>query len=328
MPLSEDPSPQPTPTAANAAPTNSDHPRASHTSNRVAAAKPGANHGGGSSGSSMSTEALTAATVRAIANINIQDYSHSPIHTAILQRDYHALRRILASVPHPPIPGSIKTEEQSLAAEVQADVAQRTLDRRDVPHKESPLCLAVRLGDRAAVELLVQAGADVSLQNGGGWTAIQEAVCTRDEVIATAILRHSGVQVWARYMRRLPALAAILTRMRDFYMEVTWSFESSVIPFVSRIAPSDTYRIWKRGPRLRADMTLAGFDGFRLVSGLQASMRDFYMEVTWSFESPIIPFVLRIAPSDTYRIRKRGPRLRTDMTSRGLMDSGTLSSPV
>ncbi|GJP50165.1 hypothetical protein CLOM_g9310 [Closterium sp. NIES-68] len=212
----------------------------------------------------MSTEALVAATVRAVANINLQDYSHSPIHSAILQRDYSALRRIIASVPRPPVPGSIKTEEQSLAAEVQADVARRVLDRRDVPQKESPLCLAVRLGDRAAVELLVQAGADVSLQNGGGWTAIQEAVCTRDEAIAAAILRHSGVQVWARYMRRLPALAAILTRMRDFYMEVTWSFESSVIPFVSRIAPSDTYRIWKRGPRLRADMTLAGFDGFRV----------------------------------------------------------------
>ncbi|MBA0599890.1 hypothetical protein Gorai_006090 [Gossypium raimondii] len=52
--------------------------------------------------------------------------------------------------------------------------------------------------------------------------------------------------------------------MRDFYMEITFHFESSVIPFISRIAPSDTYKIWKRGANLRADMTLAGFDGFRI----------------------------------------------------------------
>ena len=47
-------------------------------------------------------------------------------------------------------------------------------------------------------------------------------------------------------------------------MEITFHFESSVIPFIGRIAPSDTYRIWKRGSNLRADMTLAGFDGFRI----------------------------------------------------------------
>ncbi|KAL0388254.1 UNVERIFIED_CONTAM: Ankyrin repeat domain-containing protein 13B [Sesamum radiatum] len=47
-------------------------------------------------------------------------------------------------------------------------------------------------------------------------------------------------------------------------MEITFHFESSVIPFISRIAPSDTYKIWKRGANLRADMTLAGFDGFRI----------------------------------------------------------------
>ena len=57
---------------------------------------------------------------------------------------------------------------------------------------------------------------------------------------------------------------AAMKRMRDFYMEITFHFESSVIPFIGYIAPSNTYKIWKRGSNLRPDMTLAGFDGFQI----------------------------------------------------------------
>ena len=57
---------------------------------------------------------------------------------------------------------------------------------------------------------------------------------------------------------------AAMKRMWDFYMEINFHFESSLIPFVSRVAPSYTYKIWKRGSNLRANMTLVGFDGFRI----------------------------------------------------------------
>lgn len=52
--------------------------------------------------------------------------------------------------------------------------------------------------------------------------------------------------------------------MRDFYMEISFHFESSIVPFVGKIAPSDTYRIWKRDGNLRADTSLAGFDGMKV----------------------------------------------------------------
>ncbi|KAL4579808.1 hypothetical protein LXL04_015975 [Taraxacum kok-saghyz] len=53
---------------------------------------------------------------------------------------------------------------------------------------------------------------------------------------------------------------------------ITSSASRSVIPFIGRIALSDTYRIWKRGSNPHADMTLAGFDGFRIQQSDQTFM--------------------------------------------------------
>jgi hypothetical protein len=191
-------------------------------------------------------------------------YAHSPAHLAVARRDYAALRRIIGTLPQLAKAGEVNTEEESIAAELQADAVSAVIDRRDVPGRETPLHLAVRLRDHTSAEILMAAGADWSLQNENGWSALQEAVCTREESIAMIIARHYQPLAWAKWCRRLPRIVASVARIRDFYMEITFHFESSVIPFIGRIAPSDTYRIWKRGSNLRADMTLAGFDGFRI----------------------------------------------------------------
>lgn len=191
-------------------------------------------------------------------------YVHSPAHLAVARRDYAALRRTISTLPQLAKAGEVNTEGDSLAAELQADAVSAVIDRRDVPGRETPLHLAVRLRDPISAEILMAAGADWSLQNENGWSALQEAVCTREESIAMIIARHYQPLAWAKWCRRLPRIVASMARIRDFYMEITFHFESSVIPFIGRIAPSDTYRIWKRGSNLRADMTLAGFDGFRI----------------------------------------------------------------
>ena len=191
-------------------------------------------------------------------------YVHSPAHLAVARRDYAALRRIVSTLPRVAKAGEVNTEEESMAAEVHADAISAVIDRRDVPGRETPLHLAVRLRDPVSAEILMAAGADWSLQNENGWSALQEAVCNREESIAMIIARHYQPLAWAKWCRRLPRIVASASRIRDFYMEITFHFESSVIPFIGRIAPSDTYQIWKRGSNLRADMTLAGFDGFRI----------------------------------------------------------------
>ncbi|KAI3466565.1 hypothetical protein Pfo_023228 [Paulownia fortunei] len=58
--------------------------------------------------------------------------------------------------------------------------------------------------------------------------------------------------------------------MRDFYMEISFHFESSIVPFVGKIAPSDTYKIWKRDGNLRADTSLAGYDGLKIQRANQS----------------------------------------------------------
>ncbi|KAG6478520.1 ankyrin repeat domain-containing protein 13C-like [Zingiber officinale] len=195
---------------------------------------------------------------------DLSKYSHSPAHLAVLRRDHVGLRRTVSALPRLPKAGEVTTEEESLAGELTADAVSAVIDRRDVPHRETPLHLAVRLRDPISAEILMSAGADWSLQNENGWSALQEAVCTREDSIAKIIARHYQPLAWAKWCRRLPRIVSSISQIQDFYMEITFNFESSVIPFIGRIAPSDTYRIWKRGPNLRADMTLAGFDGFRI----------------------------------------------------------------
>ncbi|GFZ14369.1 ankyrin repeat family protein [Actinidia rufa] len=161
-------------------------------------------------------------------------YAHSPAHLAVSRRDYATLKKVISTLPRLAKAGEVNTEEESLAAEVQADAVSAVIDRRDVPGRETPLHLAVRLRDPISAEILMAAGADWSLQNENGWSALQEAVCTREENIAMIIARHYQPLAWAKWCRRLPRIALSL-RHPEF-----------------------------RGSNLRADMTLAGFDGFRI----------------------------------------------------------------
>ncbi|CAM8925443.1 hypothetical protein QQ045_022323 [Rhodiola kirilowii] len=195
---------------------------------------------------------------------DLSKYAHSPAHLAVAKRDYAALKQIIASLPKLAKDGEVSNEEESLAAETDADAVSAVIDRRDVPGRMTPLHLAVQLRDPISAEILMAGGADWSLQNENGWSALQEAVCTREETIAMIIARHYQPLAWAKWCRRLPRIVCSANRIRNFYMEISFHFESSVIPFIGRIAPSDTYRIWKRGSNLRADMTLAGFDGLRI----------------------------------------------------------------
>ncbi|KAL7602721.1 uncharacterized protein LOC111907857 [Lactuca sativa] len=202
--------------------------------------------------------------------IKPDEYSHSPVHYAVAVGDHTTLSRIVASLPRLADPTRIHSESDSLNQERLSDQIAAVLDRRDNPKRETPLHIAVRTNDAFAARALANAGADVSLQNADGWNALQEAVCRRCTDIVAILVQYHHVSAWSKWRRRLPRLLAVLRRMRDFYMEISFHFESSIVPFVGKIAPSDTYKIWKRDGNLRADTSLAGYDGLKIQRANQS----------------------------------------------------------
>ncbi|XP_073299058.1 uncharacterized protein [Primulina huaijiensis] len=202
--------------------------------------------------------------------IRPQDYAGSPVHYSVALGDHATLNKLLSSVPRLADPTTIRTESDSVSQERLVDKITSALDRRDNSLRETPLHLAVRLNDVIATRALVTAGADISLQNGAGWNPLQEALLHRSTEIVSVLVQRHHLAAWSKWRRRLPSVVAALRRMRDFYMEISFHFESSIVPFVGKIAPSDTYKIWKREGNLRADTSLAGFEGLKIQRANQS----------------------------------------------------------
>ncbi|XP_063306103.1 ankyrin repeat domain-containing protein 13B isoform X4 [Pelobates fuscus] len=135
---------------------------------------------------------------------------------------------------------------------------QEQLEQVD-PRGRTPLHLATTLGHIECARVLLNHGADVSKENRSGWTVLQEAVSTRDLELVRLILRHRDYQRTIKRLAGIPILLEKLRKAQDFYVEMKWEF-TSWVPLVSKICPSDTYKVWKSGQNLRVDTTLLGFD--------------------------------------------------------------------
>ncbi|XP_053131026.1 ankyrin repeat domain-containing protein 13B isoform X2 [Hemicordylus capensis] len=142
--------------------------------------------------------------------------------------------------------------ERELGAK-QVDIEQ--LD----PRGRTPLHLATTLGHLECARILLRHGADVAKENRSGWTVLQEAVSTGDLELIQLVLRYRDYQRAIKRLAGIPVLLEKLRKAQDFYVEMKWEF-TSWVPLVSKICPSDTYKVWKCGQNLRVDTTLLGFD--------------------------------------------------------------------
>ncbi|MFS7961479.1 putative ankyrin repeat domain-containing protein [Helianthus anomalus] len=86
-------------------------------------------------------------------------YSHSPAHLAVAQRDHAAFKKLIATLPRLAKAGAVNTEDESVAAELDAYAVSAVIDCRDVPGRETPLHLAVRIKDPISADIFMAAGA-------------------------------------------------------------------------------------------------------------------------------------------------------------------------
>nr|CAD7595089.1 unnamed protein product [Timema genevievae] len=123
----------------------------------------------------------------------------------------------------------------------------------------SPLMLAVTLGHLESARVLLQHATNVNTENKDGWTVVQEAVATGDPELLQLVLERRDYQRYTSRVGGIPELLQKLKEAPDFYVEMKWEF-TSWVPLVSRMCPSDTYKVYKQGSNVRIDTTLLGFD--------------------------------------------------------------------
>ncbi|XP_055916082.1 ankyrin repeat domain-containing protein 13D isoform X2 [Eupeodes corollae] len=126
------------------------------------------------------------------------------------------------------------------------------------PRGRTPLMLAVKLSSLSCVKCLLSAKCNANFES-KGWSVVQEAVCCGDEEILTAILEVRDLQRHMQRVTHVPKLLQHLLDAPDFYIEMKWEF-TSWVPLMSKLCPSDTYKVYKRGANVRIDTTLLGFD--------------------------------------------------------------------
>ncbi|CAF4780679.1 unnamed protein product [Pieris macdunnoughi] len=133
-------------------------------------------------------------------------------------------------------------------------------------HGNTALHLAVMLGRKDCVQLLLAHGAPVKVKNLAGWSPLAEAISYGDRQSISSLVRKLKQQAREQMELRRPDLIRALEQIQDFYMELKWDFHSWV-PLVSRILPSDICKIYKSGSRIRLDTTLVDFTDMKWERG-------------------------------------------------------------
>lgn len=91
---------------------------------------------------------------------------------------------------------------------------------------------------------------------------LDEAVMLGDLELIRSIYVKLQQIMWRGWLSKRSATIQALSTIPDFYCEFSWCFKSKggslFTSLIQSIAPQDTYKIWKKGSKLRMDSTIVG----------------------------------------------------------------------
>ncbi|CAG2178818.1 unnamed protein product [Oppiella nova] len=93
-------------------------------------------------------------------------------------------------------------------------------------HGNSPLHLAVMLGHKECIQLLIAHSAPVKCKNAQGWSPLAEAISYGDRQTIASLLRKLKRQSRETMECRRPNLIRALNTMQNFKMQLKWDFQS------------------------------------------------------------------------------------------------------
>ncbi|CAD8100556.1 unnamed protein product [Paramecium primaurelia] len=140
------------------------------------------------------------------------------------------------------------------------------LNMKDI-NGNTPLLLAIKLQQQqnqfTTIRLLLSNGSDPTIKDNDGWSPIEEAVAQKDLLTTSLLFDYLVSKKLFDMQQERNQIDQELLKINDFYLEMKWEFKSSLIPFISKFTPNDTFKIYKRGSSLRLDSTFAGTKNYK-----------------------------------------------------------------
>jgi ankyrin repeat protein len=129
----------------------------------------------------------------------------------------------------------------------------------------TPLMLVTKLAYSAPelyyqiLLILLEAGADPRTKDVDGWSAFEEAVAHQNVRFCSILFDYLSAYKLRTLTENQDQILLALGKLPDYEIHLKWEFDSSIIPLVTHFAPSDVFKIWKRGSSVRLDSTIAGY---------------------------------------------------------------------
>mmetsp|Transcript_21851 Transcript_21851/g.33858 ORF Transcript_21851/g.33858 Transcript_21851/m.33858 type:complete len:149 (-) Transcript_21851:983-1429(-) len=135
-------------------------------------------------------------------------------------------------------------------------VSPEEINKQD-SHGNTPLQLAaklVRFSDKEGavkylriIDSLFKAEASLKHRDRCGWKCIHEAIDQQNPNLVALLFDWMERRRRTKWEESRAKIRERLKKIPDFYVEMKWECDIKWMPFLNKMAPSDTLKIWKIG---------------------------------------------------------------------------------